>query len=286
MKPLLLAALHDERAHPTVPYEWAWSLHPSVLLGTGLLGALYFYGIGPWRRKHGLPPAPRWKVASFCGALLVLLVSLNGPIHDLSDDYLFSAHMVQHMLLMLVFPPLLIAGLPGWLLEPLLRPPAVRRVARVLTQPVAAALVYSLTFAVWHLPSVYNLMTRDHDVHIAAHLMFMASATLLWWPVMSPIPEVLPRLGYGLGMLYLFLVGIPMQVVSAMISLADEVLYPWYSAAPRTWGLTPLADQQLGGLMMWVPGNLYMFGAIGVLFFLWARESEREDGREAALAAR
>ena len=270
---LPFAPLLDERTRPLGPYELAWSLHPSVLLGTGILGALYFYGIGPWRRRRGLPPAPAWKVASFCGALLVLLVSLNGPVHDLSDDYLFAAHMVQHMLLMLVFPPLLIAGTPGWLLRPLLRPPAVHRVARVLTQPLVAAVLFSFTFAVWHLPSVYNLMASDHDVHIVAHLLFMATAVLMWWPVIGPVPE-LPRLGHGPGMLYLFLVGIPMQLVAAMISLADQVIYPWYSAAPRTWGLSPLDDQQLGGLIMWVPGNLYMFLAIGVLFFAWARESE------------
>jgi putative membrane protein len=147
-------------------------------------------------------------------------------------------------------------------------------VARVLTQPLVAAGLFTATIVMWHLPTFYDLMMRDHDVHIVTHLMFMATATLLWWPVMSDVPE-LPRLGYGLGMLYLFLVGIPMQLVAAMISLADGVLYPWYSAAPRTWGLSPLDDQQFGGLLMWVPGNLYMFLAIGVLFFAWARESER-----------
>ena len=271
---LPFAPLLDERPRPTVPYEWAWSLHPSVLLGTGILGALYFYGIGPWRRRRGLPPVPAWKVASFSGALLVLLVSLNGPVHDLSDYYLFTVHMVQHLLLTLVFPPLLLAGTPGWLLQPLVRPPAVRRVARVLTQPVVAAAVYSVTIAMWHLPPFYDLMMRNHDVHIVTHLMFMVTATLLWWPVMSRVPE-LPPLGLGPSMLYLFLVGIPMQLVAAMISLADGVLYPWYAAAPRTWGLSPHDDQQLGGLIMWVPGNLYMFLAIGVLFFAWARESER-----------
>ena len=99
---------------------------------------------------------------------------------------------------------------------------------------------------------------REHEVHIVTHLLFMATATLMWWPVMSPLAE-LPRLPYGLGMLYLFLVGIPMQVVAALITTSDQVLYPWYSVAPRTWGLSPLDDQQLGGLLMWVPGNIYMF---------------------------
>jgi putative membrane protein len=103
--------------------------------------------------------------------------------------------------------------------------------------------------------------------------MFMMAATIMWWPVMSPSPE-LPRLSPGLGMLYLFLVGIPMQLVAALITLANRVLYPWYSAAPRMWGLSPLDDQRLGGLLMWVPGNLWMFLAIGVVFFRWARESD------------
>ncbi|HEX2289412.1 MAG TPA: cytochrome c oxidase assembly protein, partial [Pseudonocardiaceae bacterium] len=198
------------------PYEWAWSLHPSVLIGTGLLGALYFWGIGPLRRRRALgPPAAPWQVASFCAGLLVLLLSLNGPMHDLSDYYLFSAHMLQHLLLTLVLPPLLIAGTPGWLLRPLLRYPAVRTVGRVLTRPVVAATLYSVTIAVWHLAPHYDLMMRSHDVHVVTHLMFMVTATLMWWPVMSQVPE-LPALPPGLGMLYLFLVGIPMQLVGAL----------------------------------------------------------------------
>ncbi len=266
--------LADERPRPTIPYQWSWSLHPSVLLGTGLLGALYFFGIGPLRRRYGLgPPAEPWRVVSFCAGLLVLLLSLNGPMHDLSDYYLFSAHMVQHLLLTLVLPPLLIAGTPGWLLRPLLRPAAVRRAARALTRPVVAALLYSVTIAVWHLAPYYDLMMRSHEVHIVTHLMFMVTATLMWWPVMSPVAE-LPRLAYGPAMLYLFLVGIPMQIVAALITLGDGVLYPWYAGAPRTWGLSPLDDQQLGGLLMWVPGNLYMFLAIGVLFFKWSKENQ------------
>ncbi len=272
--PLPLALLLDERARPTGPYELAWSLHPSVLIGTGLLGALYFWGIGPLRRRLSLGPPPEaWRVASFSGGLLVLLLALNGPMHDLSDYYLFSAHMVQHLLLTLLLPPLLIAGTPGWLLQPILRRPAVLSAARILTKPVVAAIVYTVTIAVWHLTPFYETMMRNHDVHIATHLMFIVTATILWWPVMSPVPE-LPRLNYGMAMLYLFLVGIPMQIVAALITLSDDVLYPWYADAPRTWSLTPLDDQQLGGLLMWVPGNLWMFLAIGVLFYFWAQETK------------
>jgi putative membrane protein len=264
----------DERLRPTAPFDWSWSLHPSVIIGTGLLGALYFYGIGPYRRRHGHPPASPWQVLSFSGALLVLLLVLNGPVHDLSDYYLFSMHMVQHLVLTLIFPPLLLAGIPTWLLRPLLLQPGVLGLGRFLTRPVVAAVLFSISIAVWHLPFFYDLMMRSHEVHIATHLLFMVTATLMWWPVMGPAPE-LPRLPNGVAMLYLFLVGIPMQIVAALITFADQVLYPWYSVAPRTWGLSPLDDQQLGGLLMWIPGNLWLFGAIGVLFFRWAREDEQ-----------
>jgi putative membrane protein len=262
----------DDRPRPTVPYDISWSLHPSVLIGTGLLGALYFYGIGPMRRRLGLgPPASGWQIASFCSALLLLLLSLNGPVHDLSDYYLFTVHMVQHLVLTLIFPPLLIAGIPAWLLRPLVRRPGVLPVARLLSRPWVAAALFSASIAVWHLAPFYDLMMRSHEVHIGTHLMFMVTATIMWWPVMSPMPE-LPRLSPGMAILYLFLVGLPMQVVGAFVTFADEVLYPWYVAAPRTWGLNPLDDQRLGGLLMWIPGNLWLFGAIAVLFFQWARE--------------
>jgi putative membrane protein len=179
--------------------------------------------------------------------------------------------MAQHLLLTLVLPPLLIAGTPGWLLSPLVRRPAIRAVARFLTHPVSAALVFTITLAVWHTPGAYDLMMRNHDVHVVTHILFMVAAVIMWWPVMSPVPEV-PPLPLGPRMLYLFLVSIPMQLVAAIITLADSVLYGWYAEAPRTWGLSPLDDQKVGGLLMWIPGNLYMFLAIGVVFFFWAKE--------------
>jgi putative membrane protein len=144
-------------------------------------------------------------------------------------------------------------------------------VARVVTRPWVAALLFSLSIAVWHLGPFYDLMMRSHEVHIFTHLMFMVTATLMWWPVMSSVPE-LPRLQPLPGILYLFLVCLTMQAIGALITFADQLLYPWYAAAPRTWGLSPLEDQRLGGLLMWIPGNLWVFGAIAVLFFRWSRE--------------
>jgi putative membrane protein len=170
----------------------------------------------------------------------------------------------------MVLPPLLIAGLPGWLVEPALRRPGVRAVARLLTRPVVAAAFFSVVLLVWHTVDAYDLMMRNHDVHVATHLMFMVAAVMLWWPVMGPAPS-LHRLGPGEGMLYLFLAQLPMQLLGAIVTFADDPLYTWYVTAPRTWGLSPLDDQKLGGLLMWVPGNLWIWGAMSVLFFRWAK---------------
>ena len=237
----------------------------------GVLGAGYLWGIGPARRRHKLgAPAEPWRPLCFFAGLGVMLVALNGPMHDLSDSYLFSVHMVQHLLLTLVLPPLLIAGLPAWLVEPAVGRAGGRAVGRALTHPVVAGVLFSVILLVWHTAPAYDLMMRDHDVHVVTHLMFIAAAMIMWWPVMSPTP-LLPRLGPGMGMLYLFLVQLPMQLLGAIITFADQPIYTWYLSAPRTWGLSPLDDQQLGGLLMWVPGNLWIWGAMSVLFFRWAR---------------
>ena len=241
-----------------------------MLIGTAVFAALYFYGITGWKRKHA--SAERispWRVVSFSIGCVLLLVALNGPIHDLSDYYLFSAHMFQHLLLTLVVPPLWLAGIPDWLLRPVFRRPGIRNFARLLTRPLVAGAIYSITISAWHVIQLYDLMMRSHEVHIFTHLMFIAVAVIMWWPVMSPSPEV-PRTSPGLAMLYLFLVGIPMQGVAAMISLSNSVLYEWYALAPRTWGIGAIEDQKIGGLMMWVPGGLYLAGAIGIVFFIWA----------------
>jgi putative membrane protein len=181
--------------------------------------------------------------------------------------------MAQHLLLTMVLPPLLIAGIPGWLVEPAVRRKGARGLARVLTHPVFAGAFFSVTLLLWHTVGAYDLMMRSHNVHVATHLMFMAAAVLLWWPVTSGAVS-LPALSPPAGMLYLFLVQIPMQILGAILTFADDPLYHWYASAPRTWGLSPLDDQKLGGLLMWIPGNLWIWGAMSILFFRWAK-SER-----------
>jgi putative membrane protein len=251
-------------------FDWtAWHVDPSILVGLAVLGGAYC-AASLWRRRvvPGTAAEPL-KAASFFGGLAVMFVALTGPVHDLSDYYLFSAHMVQHMLLVFALPPLLLHGTPGWMLRPLLRSARLLRLGRALTRPPGAFAVFNVILVAWHLPPLYNLAMEQHPVHIVEHLMIMAGSVILWWPVLSPLPE-LPRAVYPIQLLYLFVVGLPMVMVAIFITMADSMLYPYYAAAPRVWErLTPHADQHLGGIIMWIPGGLVFLAAISVVFFRW-----------------
>ena len=254
--------------HAGAQIGWTrWTIHPSTVLGLALLGALYL-----WRARRpptgSGAPGPARRAAFFAG-LFAIFTALNGPLHDLSDYYLFSAHMVQHLVLTLVVPPLLIAGTPGWMLRPLLAVRPIAAAARWLTRPTHCFLIFNVVVAAWHLPPLYNLAMAHHAVHILQHLMFMSAAVLMWWPFLSPLPE-LPRLAYPGQMLYCFLMSIPMSIVSIYIVYADQALYPAYASAPRIWGISPMDDQLIGGLIMWIPGGLFFYAVMTVVFFKWA----------------
>ena len=256
-----------------------FTVHVSTVIGLVGLGALYL-----WRARHapadvaGRSPTTGQR-AMFFTALAIIFLSLNGWLHDLSDSFLFSAHMVQHLVLTLVAPPLLVMGTPGWMLRPALRWPGVSPVARFVTKAPVAFVIFNLIIIVWHLPPMYEFALEHHPIHIVQHLCFMVAATLMWWPVLSPMPE-LPRLSYPLQMLYLFLMTIPMSIVAVCIAYSDHALYPFYAAAPRIWGITPMQDQTIGALIMWIPGGLFFFTVISVIFFRW----QQADGVSAAVA--
>jgi len=253
-----------------------FEIHVSVLIGVVYLAAAYLFAVGPARVKYGweVEEVSPWRKASYLGAVALIFFSLNGPLHTLSDEYLFSAHMVQHMLLMLIMPPFLIMGVPPWLIRRALERPRVKRVARVLTNPAVAYLAYNVTFIGWHVPQMYNWALVSHDLHILQHLMFMSVAVMMWWPVVNPVAE-LERIPTGpLLMMYVFAFGIPSTVVSAFITMSDSVFYPWYEMAPRVSSLSALEDQRLGGLIMWVAGGLLYIIPLLILVIMMMREDE------------
>ena len=257
---------------------WRFSVHPSTVIGIIALAVVY-----QWRVRVGARQGyalGRTKPALMTLALVTLFLSLNGWLHDLSDSYLFSAHMVQHLVLALVIAPILIMATPGWMLRPALQYRPIAAIARWVTNPFRTFAIFNVVMCAWHLPPLYNLALTHHPVHIVQHLMFLVAAVLMWWPILSPLPE-LPRIAYPMQMLYLFLMSIPMSIVAVYIAYADSVLYPTYAAAPRVWGISPLQDQLIGGLIMWIPGGLFFFAVISVIFFRW----QQRDGDETVAGA-
>jgi putative membrane protein len=258
------------------PFSWSnGSIHLDVIVGVGLLGGAY---LGAWLSQ---PRAMRARpVLLFCGGLVALVGALNGPLHDLSDYYLFSAHMVQHLVLTLVVPPLLLAGTPAWMADSLLRGICRWRPARaligVLLRPLPALACYAVALVAWHLPGPYNAALETHALHVVEHTVLIATAVLGWWPVLSPA-TVAPPLPYGAQLLYLFVFGIPMTVVAAFVTGAEHVLYPFYAAAPRIFDITPLTDQRIGGVIMWVPAAIIPVLVFSLVFFRWVAAEADAD---------
>jgi putative membrane protein len=257
-------------AFPWLPGE----VHLDVVVGVVLLAGAY-----TWATIASGRPAPLAAPMAFFGGCAALLAALNGPLHDLSDYYLFSAHMVQHLVLTLVVPPLWLAGTPGWMVDALLarvaRWRSIHAALHGLTRPLPAFAAFGIAVVAWHLPGPYNAALETHAWHVVEHLVLLVASVLGWWPILSR-SERLPALPYAGQLLYLFVFGMPMTVVAAMVTGAEHVLYPYYAAAPRVVDLTPLADQRLGGVIMWVPAGIIPVVAFTVVFFRWAA-AEAED---------
>jgi putative membrane protein len=255
----------------------SWHADPTIVLGT--LAITFWYTLRA-RQLTGTPEAPTGRqVGLFAGALASVVVALASPLHDLSELYLFTAHMAQHVLLIMVMPPLLLGSLTAGMVRPLLA--GDRRVlaaARWLTRPVVAYLACNLIFAVSHLPNLYDLAMRTHAVHIAEHVAFMATAILLWWPLLSPLPE-LPRIAHPAQLLYMFLQVLPGSIIGGLIANTERVIYPFYAAAPRITALTAVQDHQLGAIVMWVGGGTFWLAAFTVVFFQWAGQDIADEAR-------
>ncbi len=208
---------------------------------------------------------------------IFLLLGLFGtPLDALAADFL-TAHMVQHLAVTLVVPPLLLLGTPAWLLEPWFRSSRAVSVGRFLTRPLVAYALFNVPFTLVHLPALYELMLRDPLVHLLSHGLFLTTALLLWWPVLGPL-AALPRLTYPLQMLYLLVQTVPGQFIGAFLTFAPSLLYPFYAGATRG-GISPELDQQVAGLLMWVGGGLFYLIPLGGVFFAWYN---REESRAVA----
>ena len=256
-----------------------WHPHPDVIFICVAMLAAYWFAVTQLRREiMDAGRVKRSQAVFFVAGVAVIYVASSSPMHELSEDYLVSAHMLQHLMYTLVAPPLLIWGMPTWLLRWLLvRNPTVRRVCSVLLLPLVTIAAFNGVQLITHLPSTVDLALTQHWFHPVVHVALVATALMMWWPVLSPLEE-LPRLSYPLQMGYLFVQSLLPAVLAAFITFSDGVFYDYYATAPRLWGLTPIEDQQFGGFVMKILGSLILWGFIGFAFFRWY---ERENAQQA-----
>jgi putative membrane protein len=257
-----------------------WLFEPSIVLGLAVLFGCYLAMTGRWRTHFkGSRQLTSGQFAAFTSGILALVIALLSPLDRLGDDYWFSAHMTQHLLLTLVAPPLLLLGTPGWLFEPLRGSPRLLGTARLATNPYTGFILFNFVFALWHVPSWYEAALQSEPIHILEHLTFIGTAMLTWFPILSPTP-LLPRLAPPIQVLYQFLQSLPPTALGAIIAFDSSPLYPFYVRAPRLWGLGVMEDQLYAGLVMWIGGALVWLLALTIVFFKWFNREEPMEGHE------
>lgn len=258
-------------------YTWLdWELNLDVVLLCLVLEALYLYAmvyLRPVLSDAGR--VRRSRVLVFTLGVLTIYAASGSPLHGLADDYLLAAHMTQHVLLTLVAAPLLLAGTPGWLWQAALRLPGVMSFARFVTRPLVTIAFFNTTLLLLHLPGPLEFQLDQWWFHLFAHVVLVVAGILLWWPILSDVPE-LPRLSYPLQMGYLFIQSLLPSVMASFITFADGVIYTSYGEAPRIWGISPIADQQIGGGIMKLGGSIILWTFMGIAFFKWFASEEAE----------
>jgi putative membrane protein len=260
---------------------WVWRPHPDVWLLVAVLAGGYGYAvrrIGPRHVAPGQRPASRFQIAAYSAGVLTIWVGADWPVHELAERYLYSVHMVQHMLFSLVAPPLLLLGTPAWLARELVGPGWLWRPFRRLARPLPALLIFNTVLAFTHMPALVDFTLRVEGAHFAAHAALFCSALLMWCPVVGPLPEL--RISPPAQMLYLFAQSIVPTVPASFLVFAQRPLYHFYEHVPRLWGLSAGEDQRIAGLLMKIGGGLLLWSVVTVVFFRWHADTDAAD-REA-----
>jgi putative membrane protein len=252
----------------------SWHLHLDVWLFFATLAAMYVVASRRHEARTG-QATPRDRRVLFFGGLALLWAASDWPMHDLSERYLYAAHMVQHMVFTLVATPLLICGIPAWMWRGLLGVRWIRRVFGFLVRPVVALVVANGVLLFIHWPAVVEASVGSEIVHFSLHVLVVGSAVVMWWPVVSPLPELPPISPPG-QMLYLFLQSLAPTIPASFLTFGHRPLYEIYATFPRIWGISALTDQLVAGLIMKLVGGLILWGVIAAVFFRWANREQRE----------
>jgi putative membrane protein len=266
-------------AHPHIE----WTFAPATLLAIALWCGVYVWRFRAARREAGGRGAGLRQAAAFAGFVVVVLIALVSPLDALGEDYLFSMHMTQHILLGDIAPLLLLLSLSRVIMRPATRRfhALERRLGR-LAHPVTFILLWFALLYLWHAPPLYEAAIQNPAVHALEHISFFAAGCLVWWPLIQPVPMRyklvgLATFGYilaaklGLGMLGLYL------------TWSQSLAYDYYATVPRIWGLTPIEDQNVGGAIMMLEQSLVLVTAFCILFVRMLLQSEEEERRRERL---
>jgi putative membrane protein len=247
-------------AAPSFESPWAFVPNPEVYLLVAFLIGAYIYAIrvlGPRAVPHGQPVVTRRQVVSFVGAMVLLFAASTWPLHQIAEQYLYSAHMLQHMMLSYFMPPLVLLATPEWLLRTIIGTGRVYRVIRAITRPVPAGLLFNAAVILTHVPGMVNASGENPVLHYSLHLALVASALGMWMCVLGPFAEW--HIGPLGKPIYLFLQSIVPTVPAGWLTFAEGIVYKHYRTPVRVWGINPTDDQQIAGAIMKLGGTAFIW---------------------------
>ena len=257
--------------------NWShWHTEPLLIGGILVTGWIYSLLIGPLRTLMTKTQSfPLSEAAYFTLGLVTFYLAVGSPLNALGEDFLFSAHMLQHNLLMYLSPLFIVLGIPDWLVDtPARRNRYFRACFRFLVNPLFAGIFFTLSFSVWHFPQLFEATLRSKPVHTLAQLMILISSIFMWWSIASRSKRF-PPLHYGVQILFFFALMVAQTPVFAFLTLARDLLYPTYADAARIIpSLDPVSDQILGGIIMKSTNMVAALVVISIAFYKWIKTSE------------
>jgi putative membrane protein len=263
-----------------------WHNEPLLLFSLLFLGWIYAVGTWPLRARLAPPgtPFPTGRAVAFYAGLVLNYLAVGSPLDQFGEDYLFSAHMVQHMLIVYVTPPLMLWGTPWWLADAVLARPWAKKIAAPLLHPAVCCMGFLVIFSLWHLPQLYEAALRSRPIHILEHATMFFTATQMWWMFLSP-SRIFPACSYPVRILCAFLLTAGHMPLLGLLSFSTDPLYRTYELAPRIIpGFDAMQDQVLGGAIMESMAVLVSIGLLGTSLWGWMREDERRGAARAAAA--
>jgi putative membrane protein len=257
-----------------------WHVHPDVWALVVLLEGAYLLTLRREAARRGpeskAPVARPYQLVAFTAGVMTLWIASDWPIHDLAEGYLYSIHMVQHLMMTLVAAPLLLLGIPAWLARRLLSPRWLFATVKTVSRPIPNLIQFNAILVLSHWPVIVEGTLRHHPLHFVAHAVLLGSALLMWMPIVSPTREV-PRLAPLAQMVYLFMQTIIPTIPASFLTFGTTLLYPIYGTFPRLWGASAITDQQVAGLIMKIGAGFYLWMWIFTIFFRWYAS---EEGRK------